>query len=92
MAESSLNKLKHIIATDLDVNIKLEEITDDASFFEDGLGLDSIAIVDLIVLIEKRFGFEFADDEISEELFTTVRTTAEFIEKKMLSSDGAGES
>ncbi len=85
MTDSVLSRLKNIIATELDVNIRLDEIADNASFFEDGLGLDSIAIVDLIVLIEKRFGFEFSDHEISEDLFADVKTTADFINRKIAS-------
>ena len=49
MSNIIVNQLKDIIANKLDVNLAYDEIDENVSLFEDGLGLDSIAIVDLIV-------------------------------------------
>lgn len=79
MIENVIDRLKQIIAEQLDVNIKLQDIDADAPLFEGGLGLDSIAIVELITLIEERFGFQFADDELNLKPFQDLRTLAQFI-------------
>ena len=58
MKESSYedvkSELKGIIVHDLDVNIKMEDIDDEVSLYDDGLGLDSISVINFIVLIEKK--------------------------------------
>jgi acyl carrier protein len=83
MAENVTGQLKHIIAEGLDVNLKLEEIDETASLFEEGIGLDSMAIMEFIILIEERFGFEFSDSELSVELFRNLNALADFISTKI---------
>ncbi len=83
MAEHIVKQLKQIISEKLDVNLKIEEIDGDVSLFEDGLGLDSIAIVDLIVNIEKEFSIEIADDELNPGLFKSLAVLADFIAGKI---------
>lgn len=76
------NKLKEIIAKNLDANISIEEIDEETSLYEEGLGLDSISIVNLVVQIENDFNFSFEEDEISADLFKNVNTLAAFISAK----------
>jgi acyl carrier protein len=83
MSESLVNQLKAIIAEELDVNLKAEEIDENASLFEDGLGLDSIAIVELISLIEEKFGFLFSDSELSPEFFNNLEVLSNLIDSKL---------
>lgn len=83
MSETVIGRIKHIISDDLDVNITLEEIDEDISLFEDGLGLDSVIIVELISVIEECFGFRFSDEELNIKLFSTIRTMADFISQKL---------
>ena len=86
MSETFVNQLKAIIAEELDVNLKAEDIDESASLFEEGLGLDSIAIVELISSIEQHFGFEFSDSELNPEFFSNLRVLANFIASKMESA------
>lgn len=83
MSEKLVNQLKVIIADELDVNLKAEAIDENASLFEDGLGLDSIAIVELISLIEKKFGLQFADTELNPEAFSNLKVLASAIDSKL---------
>ncbi|NEP44041.1 MAG: acyl carrier protein [Okeania sp. SIO2H7] len=82
MSETVINRLKTIIAEELDVNLKIEEINEDASLFEDGLGFDSIVTVEFISLIEQHFGLEFSDGELNPELFSNLKVLADFISSK----------
>lgn len=75
-----VKQLKHTIADELDVNIALSEIKADVSLFEDGIGLDSIAIMEFITLIEERFNFQFDDEDLGGENFKTLQTLAQFID------------
>ncbi len=76
-------KIRKVIAEDLNVNLKEEEIDVEASFFEDGLGLDSIAIVELVTLLEDRFKIQFSDSDLTKEVFQNTRTLASLITTKI---------
>ncbi|MBR4731000.1 MAG: acyl carrier protein [Prevotella sp.] len=64
--------------------LNLEEMTpddidaDDALFGE-GLGLDSIDALELIVLIEKNYGIKLANPSEGKAIFKSVRTIAEYV-------------
>ncbi len=78
-----ISRLKVLIAEELDVNIKVEQIQDDAVFFEGGLGIDSIAIVELISLVEEEFGLQFSDDDLVPESFANLGALANLVEKRL---------
>jgi acyl carrier protein len=83
MCEALVNQLKIIMAEELDVNLKVEDIDENASLFEDGMGLDSIAIVEFISLIEEKFNFMFSDSELSPEFFSNLNVLANLIGSKL---------
>jgi acyl carrier protein len=57
-----------------------EDIDTDAPLFgEDGLGLDSIDALELIVLLEKRYGIKLASPAEGKAIFKNVRTIAEYV-------------
>ena len=85
MSGSLVNQLKTLMAEELDVNLKVEEIDENASLFEGGLGLDSIAIVELISLVEQHFNFQFSDTELTPESFSNLNVLADFISVKLSS-------
>ena len=86
MSQTIVNQLKTIIAEKLDVNLNYDEIDETVSLFEDGLGLDSIAIVNLIVAVEKEFSLSIPDDELSADLFKNINVLADFINQKQASA------
>ncbi|MDR0536860.1 MAG: phosphopantetheine-binding protein [Tannerellaceae bacterium] len=56
------------------------DINDDAPLFGDGLGLDSIDALELIVLMEKNYGIKLADPAQGREIFKSIRIMAEYIQ------------
>ena len=57
-----------------------EDIDTDAPLFGDvGLGLDSIDALELIVLMEKRYGIKLASPAEGKSIFKSVRTIAEYV-------------
>jgi acyl carrier protein len=72
-------RLKRIIVEELDLRITAAEVTEDVPLLEGGLALDSIVLYELITLIEKRFGFEFADDNLHPEQFANLTVLAQHI-------------
>jgi acyl carrier protein len=67
--------------------LNLEEMTpndidDQASLFgEDGIGLDSIDALELIVLLEKEYGIRLANPSEGKAIFKNVATIADFVSK-----------
>ena len=79
--ESLINeiKLKLIDALNLD-GMTPEDIDNDAPLFGDeGLGLDSIDVLELIVLLERNYGIKIADPKQGKEIFASVRTMADYV-------------
>ena len=60
-------------------DLKPEEIQTDMPLFGDGLALDSIDALELIVLLEQEYGIAVADPEKGREIFESVNTMAKFI-------------
>ena len=60
--------------------VKPEDISDDGLLFGDGLGLDSIDALELIVLLEKNYGIKLKDPAQGKDIFKSVRTMAEFVQ------------
>ena len=78
------NELKELIIKDLKlVDITPEEIKDDDFLFGDeGIGLDSLDAVELVVLLQKHYQIETKDLEESREVFTSVKTLADYVRSK----------
>ena len=62
-----------------DVNIA--DISNDMPLFGGGLGLDSIDALELIVLMENDYGIELANPEEGKEIFSTINSMADYIDK-----------
>jgi acyl carrier protein len=78
--EELTDKLKKEIIEVLNLeDVKPEDIDVDAPLFGDGLGLDSIDALELIVLLEKNYGIKIEDPKEGRKIFTSVRTMADFI-------------
>ena len=57
-----------------------EDIDADAPLFGEGLGLDSIDVLELIVMMEKVYGIKIKDPSAGKDIFKSVRTIAAFVE------------
>ena len=61
--------------------MKPEEIDDNASLFGDGLGLDSIDSLELMVLLERNYGIKIEDAREGRKILTSVQTMADYIQQ-----------
>ena len=78
--EELIEKLKKDIIQVLNLeDVKPEDIDSDMALFGDGLGLDSIDVLELIVLLQKEYGIKIEDPKDGRKVFTSVRTMAEYI-------------
>jgi len=55
------------------------DIDDAAPLFGEGLGLDSIDALELLMILDKHFGIKFATREESKAVFASVNTMAEYV-------------
>jgi acyl carrier protein len=76
-----IDKLKAEIIEQLNLeDVKKEDIDNDAPLFGEGLGLDSIDALELIVLLEKNYGIKVANPADGKKIFQSVRTMAQYIQ------------
>ncbi|MGZ3930392.1 MAG: phosphopantetheine-binding protein [Bacteroidia bacterium] len=79
--DALIEKLKSQIIEQLNLaEVKPADINPDAPLFGDGLGLDSIDALELIVLLEKHYGIKIQNPADGKKIFESVRTMAEFIQ------------
>ncbi len=78
--EQLVEKLKSEIIEALNLaEMKPEQIDENAPLFVDGLGLDSIDALELIVLLEKKYGLKITSAEEGKKVLYSVNSMAEFI-------------
>ena len=74
-------ELKKLIVESLGLeDVRPEDIQTHEALFVDGLGLDSIDAVELVVMVEKQYGIKMRKMAETRAAFASVRTLAEFIE------------
>lgn len=80
-AQALKQQLKAQIIEQLNLEeVKVEDIGDDQVLFGEGLGLDSIDALELIVLLERHYGIKITDPKQGQTVFRSVNTMAEFIQ------------
>lgn len=80
--DALIDKLKGEIIEQLNLeDVKKEDIDNDAPLFGEGLGLDSIDALELIVLLEKNYGIKVANPADGKKIFQSVRTMAQYIQE-----------
>ena len=73
-------KLKGLLVTNLSLEeVKPEEIKDDAVLFGEGLGLDSLDAVEIVVLLQRNWGIDVKDMNEGRKAFVSIDTLANYI-------------
>ncbi len=83
MNDSELkSKVKDLIVRRLKLEIAPTSIDDSAPLFGEGLGLDSIDALELVLGLEQEFGIKVADEEVGIKAFSSVNSLTDFIKEK----------
>jgi len=75
------DELKELILSALQIkDFKPSELNDDALLFEkDGLGLDSLDAIELVVILKKHYHIEIKNRNVARGIFISVKTIADYI-------------
>lgn len=76
-------KLKELLFKELNLKIKPEDITDDMPLFGEGLGLDSLDAVEIVVILKKHMGVTIVDSEQAQKVFVSMKTLTDFVEEEL---------
>ncbi|WP_278576295.1 phosphopantetheine-binding protein [Prevotella histicola] len=84
--DTTMNELVKELKDEIIKALNLEEMTADdidenEPLFGEGLGLDSIDALELIVLLEKKYGIKLADPAEGKKIFTSVASIADYVSK-----------
>lgn len=80
--EELIQRLKEQIIEALNLeDITPDDIDNEAPLFGEGLGLDSIDALELIVILEKYYGIKLAFPGDSKGIFKNINTIADFVAK-----------
>jgi len=76
------SRIKELIVQSLNLEgMSPDSIGDEDRLFGEGLGLDSVDALELVVAFEKEFGISIQSHEIERSVFASVTALAEFVEK-----------
>ncbi|MCF7987344.1 MAG: acyl carrier protein [Methylovulum sp.] len=82
--DKMIETLKTLLSERINTELLPEDINADASILEGELGLDSIMLVEFISLLEDGFDLTFGENDLTMDVFTNLRTLAEFLSNKNL--------
>ena len=75
-------ELAQLIVKGLNLPIQPEEIDPEAALYGEGLGLDSIDILEIVVAVEQKFGVTLKETDDGKQIFKTIGTIADFVEAR----------
>jgi acyl carrier protein len=89
MSDKNLAGLKQeikvlLIETTKIPNTAPEDIVDDAPLFGEGLGLDSIDSLEIVLALQQKYNVAFNDQNLARFILKSVDSIAEFVEKERL--------
>jgi len=82
------HELKQAIVRGLRLPIPAEEIEDAAPLFGEGLGLDSIDALELVLELERSFGVQVRDEETGAAVLRSIDTIADFVLRQRSTDSG----
>ncbi len=83
-AAPTVDSLKRLIIESLNLEgVTPDMIGENDPLFGDGLGLDSVDALELIVVLEKKLGIKIRSHEIDPEVFASINSMLRFVESRM---------
>lgn len=77
-------ELKELIVRTLRFEgLTIDKLADDTPLFGDGLGLDSVDALELVVALEKAYGITIRSHEVDKSVFTSVQSLGTFVARTL---------
>lgn len=80
--DEQARRVKELIVRRLKLDVDPASIENAAPLFGEGLGLDSIDALELVLGLEQEFGIKVEDEEVGVKAFASVDALVDFIEQK----------
>lgn len=80
MSDALHTEIKQALVRSLRLPMQPEDIGDSMSLFGEGLGLDSIDVLEIVLELERSFGVTIADQDTGAKVLQSVDSIAAFIE------------
>ena len=74
-------QIREMLIQNLMLQVSAEEITDETPLFGEGLGLDSVDALQIVVALDKQFGLKIKDPEVAKQVLQNVNTIAAALEQ-----------
>jgi len=75
-------ELAELIVSALNLELTADQIDSEAPLYKEGLGLDSIDILEMALAISKQYGFQLrSDDSDNVKIFTSLRSLNEYVQR-----------
>jgi acyl carrier protein len=84
------DRVKRTVIRSLGLEIDPGELGEDEVLYGSGLGADSVATLEVVFALEAEFGIEVEDGELRVELFATVQSLVDYVERKLAASSLSG--
>ncbi|HTT37015.1 MAG TPA: phosphopantetheine-binding protein [Burkholderiales bacterium] len=82
MMTAQERELAELIITALNLDLSADEIDPDAALYREGLGLDSIDILEIALAVSKTYGFQLrSDDSDNLKIFSSLRSLNEHVQR-----------
>jgi acyl carrier protein len=82
-ADPTFGEVRAVLSETLGIEDRVDSLTPTTPLLDSLAELDSMAVLNVILALEKRFGVTIDDDEISGELFETLGTLTAFVQQKL---------
>ena len=79
--------LKNLVIDGLRLqDVRPEDIEDGAPIFVEGLGLDSVDALELVVLVEERYNIQIPDEDVGKRAFASIDALTEYVSTELAKS------
>ena len=76
--------LKNLLVDGLRLqDVRPEDIEDGAPIFVDGLGLDSVDALELVVLVEERYNIQIPDEDVGKRAFASIDALTDYVSTEL---------
>lgn len=84
--EEMVKEIQDLVVTKLELKLE-QDLTLETSFLKDGLGLDSVMLLELIIELELLYDIELDEDEVTVEHYSCLGKLIELIQSKLENND-----